>query len=297
MSLRYSLRELEVFVAIARQGSVSRAAEVVALTQSAASQALAKLERALGQPLFDRCGRRLVLNENGRLLWPRAQALLDAAAQVQDLLADGGLSMRLGASTTIANYLLPPRLAAFRTAYPAARVQLTVGNTGEVVAAVAAMELDFGLIEGACHHPDLAVSDWQQDELVIIAPPGHALTRGRATRAALAGAAWLLREPGSGTREEVERWLHTHVGPVRMDMELGNSEAIRRAVAAGLGVSCLSRNVVAEALAAGSVAEVRTGLPSLSRPLRLVRHRERAPTRGMQAFLALAPAGEQVAAV
>ncbi|MCB2033430.1 MAG: LysR family transcriptional regulator, partial [Ottowia sp.] len=158
-----------------------------------------------------------------------AQALLDAAAQVQDLLADGGLSMRLGASTTIANYLLPPRLAAFRTAYPAARVQLTVGNTGEVVAAVAAMELDFGLIEGACHHPDLAVSDWQQDELVIIAPPGHALTRGRATRAALAGAAWLLREPGSGTREEVERWLHTHVGPVRMDMELGNSEAIRRA--------------------------------------------------------------------
>ena len=297
MSLRYSLRELEVFVAIARQGSVSRAAEAVALTQSAASQALAKLERALGQPLFDRCGRRLVLNENGRVLWPRAQALLDAAAQVQDLLADGGLSMRLGASTTIANYLLPPRLAAFRTAYPAACVQLTVGNTGEVVAAVAAMELDFGLIEGACHHPDLAVSDWQQDELVIIAPPGHALTRGRATRAALAGAAWLLREPGSGTREEVERWLHTHVGPVRMDMELGNSEAIRRAVAAGLGVSCLSRNVVAEALAAGSVAEVRTGLPSLSRPLRLVRHRERAPTRGMQAFLALAPVGEHVAAV
>ncbi len=97
-----------MFVAIVRQGSVSRAAEVVALTQSAASQALAKLERALGQPLFDRCGRRLVLNENGRVLWPRAQALLDAAAQVQDLLADGGLSMRLGASTTIANYLLPP---------------------------------------------------------------------------------------------------------------------------------------------------------------------------------------------
>ncbi len=95
----------------------------------------------------------------------------------------------------------------------------------------------------------------------------------------------------------MERWLHTHVGPVRMDMELGNSEAIRRAVAAGLGVSCLSRNVVAEALAAGSVAEVRTGLPSLSRPLRLVRHRERAPTRGMQAFLALAPVGEHVAAV
>jgi DNA-binding transcriptional LysR family regulator len=294
MRLHYSLRELEVFVAIARYGSVSRAADATAITQSAASQALAKLERALGQPLFERLGRRLVLGEHGRLLWPRAQALLDAAGQLQDLLTDGAVSLQLGASTTIAGYLLAPLLAALRAARPDARVQLMAGNTGEVVAAVAAMELDFGLIEGACHHPDLEVRDWREDELVIIAPPDHAITRGRVTRGRLAAAAWLLRESGSGTREEVERWLRAHVGPVRIDMELGSSETIRRAVAAGLGLSCLSRHVVAEALVAGSVAEVRTGLPKLTRPLRLVCHRERAPTRGMRAFLALPAAFNDV---
>ncbi|MDR0275470.1 MAG: LysR family transcriptional regulator [Burkholderiaceae bacterium] len=287
MPLRYSLRELEVFAAIARQGSVSRAADAVALTQSAASQALARLERALGQPLFDRCGRRLVLSEYGRLLWPRAQALLDAAGQLQDVVAGQAVSLQLGASTTIAGYVLPPLLAALRAAHPQARVRLLAGNTAEVVTAVAGLELDFGLIEGDCRHPDLHVSDWREDELVLIAPPGHPATHARASRRQLAAAPWLLREPGSGTREAVERWLRAHVGAVRVDMELGNSEAIRGAVAAGLGLSCLSRHVVAEALAAGSVARVRTGLPALSRPLRLVRHRERAPTPGMQAFLAL----------
>jgi len=291
MKLRYSLRELEVFVAIARYGSVSRAADAIAITQSAASQALAKLERAFGQPLFDRCGRRLVLGAHGRLLWPRAQTLLDGAGQLQDLLAGGdAVSLHMGASTTIAGYLLPPMLVALRAAYPQARVRLMAGNTAEVIAAVAALELEFGLIEGACHHPDLQASDWREDELVIIAPPGHPAARGHASRDQLAAAAWLLREPGSGTRQEVERWLRAHVGAVRVDMELGNPEAIRRAVAAGLGLSCLSRHVVAEALAAGSVAQVRTSLPALSRPLRLVRHRDRAPTPGMRAFLALAGA-------
>jgi len=285
--IRYTLRELEVFAAIARLGSVSRAAEAVAMTQSAASQALAKLERALGQPLFDRCGRRLVLSAPGRQLWPRAQTLLDGAGQLQEALTSPAVSLRMGASTTIAGYLLPPLLAALRAAHPEARVQLLTGNTAEIIAAVVALELDFGLIEGACHHPDLEVSDWREDELIVIAPPGHPAAQGRARRALLAGAPWLLREPGSGTREEVERWLRAHVGAVRVDMELGNSEAIRRVVAAGLGLSCLSRHVVAEALAAGSVAQVRTDLPALSRPLRLIRHRDRAPTPGMQAFLAL----------
>ena len=285
MSLKFSLRELEVFCAVARHDHVGLAAEAVALTQSAASQALARLEQGLGQTLFDRHGRRLVLNENGRLLLPRAQALLDGAEELQALLDGGALSLRLGASTTIAGYLLPAELARFRAAQPSARVQLMVGNTAQVASAVATMEVDFGLIEGACHEPELLVSAWRDDELVVIAPPGHALARRRPTRAQLAAAPWLLRESGSGTREEVERWLLEHVGEVQVDMELGDSAPILRAVAAGLGLSCLPASVVADALAAGAVAAVRTGLPPLTRQLRLVRHRERPVTRGMRAFL------------
>lgn len=287
MPLRLSLRELEVFCAIARHENVNRAAGDVALTQSAASQALARLEEALDVQLFDRHGRRLLLNEHGRLLLPRARALLDGALSLQGLFDGGALSLRLGASTTIASYVLPQRLAAFRRLDPDARLELTVGNTRAVVDAVAAFDVDLGLIEGPCHHPELELTPWLDDELVVFAAAGHPLTQARCTPQQLADAPWLLREPGSGTREEVERLLLPHLGRLRLDMELGDSEAIRHAVAAGLGVSCLSRRVVADALAAGRVAAVDAGLPPLRRTLYLVRHRDKAVTRGMQAFTRL----------
>jgi len=284
--LRFSLRELEVFCAIARHGHVGRAAEEVALSQSAASQALAQLERGLGESLFDRHGRSLTLNENGRLLLPQARALLASAEELQTLLSGGALSLHLGASTTIANYLLPTELARFRQAHPGARVRLKVGNTADVVEAVATMDVDFGLIEGACHHPDLLVHNWRLDELVVIAPPGPPFASRRPSRAELAAAPWLLREAGSGTREEVERSLLARIGELNVDIELGDSEAIWRSVAAGLGLSCLSRSIVTAPLASGQLVEVATGLAPLERWLRVVRNRSKPTMRGMQAFLA-----------
>jgi DNA-binding transcriptional LysR family regulator len=287
MALRFTLRELEVFCAIARQENVNRAADALAMTQSAASQALARLEEALGQSLFDRHGRRLVLNEEGRLLLSRAQALLDEAEALQGL-GDELLSLKLAASTTIANYLVPAQLAALRRLHPQARVALTVGNTGEVVAAVAALEVDFGLIEGPSHHPDLRVEPWREDELVVFVAAGHPLaSQGLDSLQQLADAPWLLREGGSGTREEVERVLLPLLGRLNVDMEIGDSEAIKRAVAAGLGVSCLSRSVIADLLERGQVKAL-DGLPPLKRMLHCIRHRDRAVTRGMARFLEIA---------
>ena len=233
MALKLSLRELEVFAAVAACESVTRAAAEVALSQSAASQALAQLEQALGVPLFDRIGRGLQLNEHGRTLLPRARALLDEAAALQDLFGEAALSLRLGASTTIANYLLPQRLAALRQRWPQCRVSLQVANTRDIVAAVAALQADFGLIEGPCHHPALHSLPWQQDELLVFAAANHPLAGRQVGLAELAAAPWLLRETGSGTREEVERVLLPHLGSLNVEMELGDSEAIKRAVAAG----------------------------------------------------------------
>lgn len=284
MSLRISLRELEVFVAVAELDTVTRAAERVALTQSAASQALDKLEQGLGAKLFDRVGRRLLINEHGRLLLPRARALLDAAGDVQGLFDGGGLALRIGASTTIANYLLPPLLAAFRRDWPQARLELEVANTRDIVEAVAAFRVDFGLIEGPCHHPELLASPWRQDELLVFAAVSHPLAGRKVAAAELAEAEWILREAGSGTREEVERVLLPHLMRLSISMELGHSEAIKHAVAAGLGVSCLSRHVVADLLAAGSVVEVDADLPRLTRMLYRVQHRDKAIGRGMAAF-------------
>jgi DNA-binding transcriptional LysR family regulator len=294
MPLRLSLRELEVFAAVAACESVTRAAAEVALSQSAASQALAQLEQALGVPLFDRIGRGLQLNEHGRALLPRARALLDEAAALQDLFGEAALSLRLGASTTIANYLLPQRLAALRQRWPQCRVSLQVANTRDIVAAVAALQADFGLIEGPCHHPALHSLPWQQDELLVFAAANHPLAGRAVSLAELAGAPWLLREAGSGTREEVERVLLPHLGSLNVEMELGDSEAIKRAVAAGLGVSCLSRRVVAELLDSGALVPLHTALPPLQRTLWCIRHRDKAPGSSMRAFLqldGLAPEG------
>ncbi|WP_028534666.1 LysR family transcriptional regulator [Paludibacterium yongneupense] len=286
MTLRFSLRELAVFTAIADAGGVTRAADTLSMTQSAASQALAVLEQALETTLFDRAGRRLLLNEQGRLLLPRAHALLEQAADIQSLFDGVAASLRLGASTTIANYLLPECMARFAGRHPGARVELEVGNTRDIVAAVAAFRVDIGFIEGPCHQPGLQLSPWRDDALVIFAGRGHPLSCRPASLAELAAAAWILREVGSGTREVVEQGLLPWLGSLNLTMELGNSEAIKRSVAAGLGVSCLSRSVVAELLASGELCELDVvGLPPLRRTLYRVMRGEKALTRSLRAFL------------
>jgi DNA-binding transcriptional LysR family regulator len=285
MAMRLTLRELEVFTTVADAGTVTRAADQLALTQSAASQALASLESGLGVTLFDRVGRRLQLNEHGRLLLPRARALLDAAHGVEQLFDGAAASLRLGASTTIANYLLPSWLARFRAAHPDAWVELEVANTRDIVEAVAGFAVDVGFIEGPCHHPELTVTPWRDDELVVFAGAGHPLAGRQVTLAELAQAPWILREAGSGTREEVERLLLPELGALPVALEIGHSEAIKHLVAAGMGVSCLSRVVVADLLAAGTLVEIDAALPALHRSLYRVMHRAKAVTRGLAAFL------------
>lgn len=305
--LHLTLRQLEVFVAIARHGTTGRGAEATALSQSAASAALAELERQLGTPLFDRIGRQLRLNESGRLLLPRATALLEQAADIGRLFAGEAASLRLGASTTVGNYLLPPLIAAFRRDNPQARLRLDVANTADIVAAVAEFTVDGGFIEGVCRHPDLVVTPWQRDELVVFAgrehPLVHAAAAGALTREALAGADWVLRETGSGTREVLEQLLVPLLGHLKVTLALGNSEAVKRTVAAGLGVSCLSRHVVADLLERGDVVDLGTrqgaaglppdlaGLADLARPLYFIRHRQKPLQGGLARFLAASLAG------
>ncbi len=285
MALRLSLRELEVFVAVADQETVTAAADRVALTQSAASQALAALETGLTVRLFDRVGRRLVLNEYGRLLLPRARAMLDAAQDMQRLFdSHAALQVRVGASSTIANYLLPVKIARFQQQHVQARVELVVGNTADIIDAVAGFKVDMGFIEGPCHHPDIVVEPWQDDTLVVFAAATHPLAHGAVSLAQLAQALWVLRERGSGTREEVEHLLLPHLGGFAEVMEMGHSEAIRRTVAAGLGVSCLSLHVVQELLDSGQIVAVNAPLPPLQRTLYRIHHKNKSQTRGMLAF-------------
>jgi DNA-binding transcriptional LysR family regulator len=295
--MRITLRQLSIFAAVADAGSTSAAAHRVALSQSATSAALNELESVLDAPLFDRIGTRLVLNDTGRGLLPQARAVLDGAAGIErefglgTTAGDAGAPslLRVGASTTIGNYLLPTLVADWRRARPQAHVDVEIANTGAIAVAVARMEVDVGLIEGPCHEPDVVAQAWRDEELVIVCAPSHPLLRGDPARrldvAALRRAEWLLREPGSGTREAVEQALRPHLHQLHEGLHFGGTEAIKQATAEGLGLTCLSLFAVQDLIALGRLVRVRTTLPRLARRFWLVHHRRKQFSRSLSAFV------------
>jgi len=292
---RLTLRQLQIFREVADGGSTAAAANELALSQSAASAAVIELERLLEVRLFDRVGKRLQLNENGRAVLPQALALLDGAGALERWARDRDSQigvLRLGASTTIGNYLLPGILAEFQKtlglpAQGALQVQVVIANTAAITSQVAAFQLDLGLIEGPCHEPELTVQPWLEDELLVVAAANDPLAQ-RAQPIPLSmlrQATWLLRESGSGTRETIDQLLTPHLHQLRAGIEFGNSEAIKRAAASGLGISCLSRYVVEDFLASGLLIAPRCELPRLTRRFHLVTHALKWRTRGLELLI------------
>ncbi|AUX94069.1 DNA-binding transcriptional regulator YeiE [Mixta gaviniae] len=283
--MHITLRQIEVFTEVLKSGSTTQASQQLALSQSAVSAALADLEAQLGVQLFDRVGKRLVLNEHGRLLYPRAVGLLEQAADIEQLFREDNGAIRLYASSTIGNYLLPGMLAVWRRDYPQLPLELSVGNSQDVINAVADFRVDLGLIEGPCHLNDIVSEPWLEDELVVFAAPDAPLLQRPVTLESLAAAPWILREQGSGTREIVDYLLLSHLPQFQLALELGNSEAIKHAVRHGMGISCLSRRVIAEQLETGSLVEVAIPLPTLSRTLYRIHHRQKHISRALARFL------------
>ncbi len=296
-TLRLTLRQLQIFRMVAASASTAAAAEAISLSQSATSAAINELERILDLELFDRVGKRLQLNDNGRALLPQALDILEGAALIERWALDRESqvgTLRIGASTTIGNYLLPRVLAGFRDTLPVAarqswHVQVTIANTADIATRVAAFELDLGLIEGPCHEPDLTVLPWLEDELLVVAGAGDPIVpRGSQhpiTIETLSKATWLLREPGSGTREIITQLLMPYLHHLRAGIEFGNPEAIKRAAASGLGISCLSRYVVQDLLESGVLVAPPTELPPLMRHFYLVMHRQKKHTRGLDLLM------------
>ncbi|VDZ99295.1 transcriptional regulator [Salmonella enterica subsp. enterica] len=166
-----------------------------------------------------------MVNEHGRLLYPRALALLEQAVEIEQLFREDNGAIRVYASSTIGNYILPAMIARYRQHYPALPLELSVGNSQDVINAVLDFRVDIGLIEGPCHSTEIISEPWLEDELVVFAAPSSPLTQGPVTLEQLAASPWILRERGSGTREIVDYLLLSHLPRFHMAMELGNSEA------------------------------------------------------------------------
>jgi len=245
---------LTVFRKVAEQLSFRKAAEDLYLTQPAVSLQVKAFEEELGVALFDRRGARVCLT-------PAGQALLQYAEQSSRLLHEArhavsafsgtqSGALTLGASTTIAQYILPRLLSEFCSAHPRVRPTLTSGNTEEIVTAVEVEKIALGFIEGPPHSRDLALTPFLEDELVLLVPAAHEWAeRAEATLEELAGAPLLMRERGSGTRNIIElAFEHHHIrrGSLNVVMELDSTEAIKSSVEAGFGVGFVSRWALAK---------------------------------------------------
>lgn len=254
--MRFTLRQLEVFLAVARFESVSRAARQLGMSQSAASGSLADLESQFGIQLFDRVGKRLVLSELGRAVRPGAEALESQAGELETRLANqsGVGPISIGATLSIGNYLTPPLLAQFLERHPASRVTVEIANTAEIARKVKNFELDLGLVEGELEDPDLELTSFREDELCVFCAPAHPFGKLRALQEQhLLSAQWILREAGSGTRQAFERSMHGILPELRIVLELQQTEAIKSAVKAGIGIGCVSRIALEEEFRFGTL--------------------------------------------
>jgi DNA-binding transcriptional LysR family regulator len=276
-----TLEQLRIFVAVAERGHVTRAAQSLGITQSAASAAIAALEARYGAHLFDRVGRRIELTETGRRFLPEARNVLDRAAAarsvLEDLSEEATGTVSIAASQTIANYWLPRRLAAYHAAYPRVKLDVAIGNTRQVETAVADGAADIGLVEGATQHPALLRQRVDEDRLVLVTAPTdpapHEISPGRPDIRAMS---WIVREAGSGTRavlEDLARDEGLTLDDLKVFLVLPGNEAVREAVEAGAGATIISEHVVAAAIAAGRLKALPIRLPP--REFALVRHRER----------------------
>ncbi len=291
-SVHLNRHHLAVFDAVAAAGRVGTAAQRLHISQPAVSKQVAALERAVGEPLFDRLPRGMQPTATGRLLFEYTQRIEALHARLLDALAahrelrEGQLA--LGASSTIGVYLVPDLLRRLRRAHPAIAVHVAIGNTAEIEARVLDGSLDFGLIEGPQRDPAVRAREFARDRLVAVAAPGHDWARGAPlTAAAFCQELYLAREEGSGTRAVVEGAFAAKGMQLQPAMELEGTDAVKAFVAAGHGVSVLSRLTVREEVSAGRLIARDIDDLELSRTLSVIRAPGRSASRAAAAALAL----------
>ncbi|WP_375749828.1 LysR substrate-binding domain-containing protein [Vibrio sp. HN007] len=241
--MRYSLKQLAVFDAVADTGSVSQAADNLALTQSATSMSLSQLEKVLGRPLFERQGKRMALTHWGMWLRPKAKRLLQDAQQIQTGFYDQHLvsgEIRIGASQTPAEHLVPELISIIDTDFPEIRMNLNVKSTRGVINGVLNYRYDLGIIEGRCDDSRIHQEVWCRDHLIVVASAHHPFAnRERVSLAQLEQAKWVLREIGSGTRKIFDSSIHKLIADLDVWREYEHVPVLRAMVENGPYLSCL----------------------------------------------------------
>lgn len=254
--MKFTLRQIEIFLAIAQYENITKAAESLHMSQSAASAALQGLEACYEVSLFTRSGKKLKLSEIGHTLRTEAEALLSHALEFERALQKHEEigHLRVGASFTIGNHLAIGYLAGYLARHPDANVEFDVANTPEVVSQVLNFKVDIGMIEGEVQHKELELIPWRKDRLVVFCSPEHPLAKKKTLKDKdIKEAQWILREPDSGARHTFDRALSGLIPDLNIYLEFKHNEAIKKAVEAGLGIGCLSEIVLQSNLKNGDL--------------------------------------------
>lgn len=286
--MKYTIRHLQVFLAVAKEQSISKAAIALSLSQSATSAALQEFENRYDIQLFDRAGKRLHLNSFGESIRVKAEAVMAHLLGFEEELKgqEEFGHLRVGASLTIGNYLAVKHLASYMQIHPEAKVEMEVSSTPEVVAKVLNFHLDIGLIEAELHHDDLRLQPWREDKMVAFCRPDHPLAdKPQLSNKDLLSASWILRESDSGHRQTFDRSMQGLLPDLHIVLELTHNEAIKNAVKAGLGVGCLSEIAVADEIQQGSLVPLSIKGRPMNRRFYFVTHKKTAINRAAQSWM------------
>jgi DNA-binding transcriptional LysR family regulator len=290
-------RRLQVFHAVAKQLSFTKAAEVLFMTQPAVTFQIKQLEEHFNTRLFDRGHGRITLTPAGDLVLEYAERILGLSAEMDvrlgEMTGEIGGSLLVGASTTIAEFMLPRILGEFKSKFPNVKPRLVVANSETIETRVAEHTLDIGLIESPSHQPNLQNEVCCDDELQVICSPKFPLAKFKElTVQQLVDHPYVSREPGSGTREYTDAYLRKHgvgIESLKLVMELGSPEAINGVVETGLGFAIVSRAAVARAQRSGDLVAIPLK-PKLIRTLSMVYPKEKFRSRLVSTFVDFASA-------
>ena len=285
--------KLRVFCTVAETKSFSKASSIIHLTQPAVSLQVQALEEIYESKLFDRSNNTVTLTPAGRVLYKYAKEILTLYASAErDIGSLTGLvkgSLSVGASSTIANYMLPAIIADFRKIHPKTRVNLLVGNSKRVVELLNSGNVDLGLVEGDVTRQKILIDQLIEDELMVVIPSNHAwVHQDTVTLSELSQEPFILREEGSGTRQMVEKHLAKHgLSPQSMNVALilGSTEAIKSAVEQGMGVSVLSQWAVRKEIAAGTLKQIHFPEVRLIRNFSMVYNRNGTLSHSFERFI------------
>ena len=282
---RITIKQLAVFVAVAKENSVTLAANRMGLSQAAVSQGLTDIEHLLNRRLFNRVGRRLVLNTEGKTLLPLATEILERVSTIEAPENTSCFFLRLGTSQAIVRHRLTPIINTFLQEKPQGHIHVDIDNSIPIANSLLHFDLDAAFIEGKNYDSELLTLPWQEDRLVIIAAPNHPLVNQSIRPDRLTDADWILSKRSAGCREAFEQAILPHFQANRIRLEISDHESICRAVQEGLGLACVSENGIQEAVNQGQLVVLNLPWLKLQQTINLVVHRQKHLSKPLLLFL------------